>query len=296
MVVLELGRTQITERGMESASVGPFSNAVCHVPVFVSGRIRMPAYRTSAQSAVDHGNREKPTVDQEVGGSSPPSCTSKINRLAVVCWIEGGAGNFLFSVLPGGAVELPGRSRPAPGVSTFGGVKNARLFHEIEDKSRQLEVASKHKSQFLANMSHELRTPLNAILGYTELILDNIYGEAPADFDRAPVIFLSGTTKRVRGELAIGREVSRHNLVFGRSPSSYRVDGGRHPGCRPSVGWIASARSLFSKKQEWLRGGSARGRKLIDSMKEKQKTGIFSHKNSEGGAVRDVITLDKSLA
>ncbi len=58
-------------------------------------------------------------------------------------------------------------------------IQNARLFHEIEDKGRQLEIASKHKSQFLANMSHELRTPLNAILGYTELILDSIYGEAP---------------------------------------------------------------------------------------------------------------------
>ena len=58
-------------------------------------------------------------------------------------------------------------------------IQNARLFHEIEEKGHQLEVASRHKSQFLANMSHELRTPLNAILGYTELILDNIYGEAP---------------------------------------------------------------------------------------------------------------------
>jgi GAF domain-containing protein len=58
-------------------------------------------------------------------------------------------------------------------------IENVRLFDEIQDKSRQLEEASKHKSQFLANMSHELRTPLNAILGYTELILDNIYGEAP---------------------------------------------------------------------------------------------------------------------
>ena len=63
-------------------------------------------------------------------------------------------------------------------------IQNARLFHEIEDKGRQLEIASKHKTQFLANMSHELRTPLNGVLGYTELILDNIYGEAPAKMRR----------------------------------------------------------------------------------------------------------------
>jgi signal transduction histidine kinase/putative methionine-R-sulfoxide reductase with GAF domain len=56
-------------------------------------------------------------------------------------------------------------------------IQNARLFHEIEDKSRQLAEASQHKSQFLANMSHELRTPLNAILGYTELMADGAYGE-----------------------------------------------------------------------------------------------------------------------
>jgi signal transduction histidine kinase len=56
-------------------------------------------------------------------------------------------------------------------------VQNARLFREIEDKSRELAEASQHKSQFLANMSHELRTPLNAILGYTELMADGAYGE-----------------------------------------------------------------------------------------------------------------------
>jgi signal transduction histidine kinase len=56
-------------------------------------------------------------------------------------------------------------------------IENVRLFDEIQDKSRQLEEASQHKSQFLANMSHELRTPLNAILGYTELTADGAYGE-----------------------------------------------------------------------------------------------------------------------
>ena len=58
-------------------------------------------------------------------------------------------------------------------------IENVRLFDEIQETSRQLAEASQHKSQFLANMSHELRTPLNAIIGYTELILDGIYGETP---------------------------------------------------------------------------------------------------------------------
>jgi signal transduction histidine kinase len=56
-------------------------------------------------------------------------------------------------------------------------VDNAHLFLEIEEKGRQLEVANRHKSEFLANMSHELRTPLNAIIGFSEVLLERMFGE-----------------------------------------------------------------------------------------------------------------------
>ena len=56
-------------------------------------------------------------------------------------------------------------------------IENVRLFEEIADKSRELEVASQHKSEFLANMSHELRTPLNAIIGFSEVLTERMFGE-----------------------------------------------------------------------------------------------------------------------
>jgi GAF domain-containing protein len=56
-------------------------------------------------------------------------------------------------------------------------IENARLFNEIQDKSRELEIANKHKSEFLATMSHELRTPLNSVIGFSDLMLERLYGE-----------------------------------------------------------------------------------------------------------------------
>ena len=59
-------------------------------------------------------------------------------------------------------------------------IQNAQLFREIEEKSRQVEVASRHKSEFLASMSHELRTPLNAVIGFSEVLLEGMFGELNA--------------------------------------------------------------------------------------------------------------------
>jgi len=56
-------------------------------------------------------------------------------------------------------------------------IQNARLFREIEDKSREIETANRHKSEFLANMSHELRTPLTAIIGFSEVLSEKMFGE-----------------------------------------------------------------------------------------------------------------------
>jgi signal transduction histidine kinase len=56
-------------------------------------------------------------------------------------------------------------------------LEEARLFHELNERTEQLAVASRHKSEFLANMSHELRTPLNAIIGFSEVLAEGMFGE-----------------------------------------------------------------------------------------------------------------------
>ena len=59
-------------------------------------------------------------------------------------------------------------------------IENVRLFNEIQDKSRQLEAANRHKDEFLASMSHELRTPLNAVIGFSEVLIEKMFGDVNA--------------------------------------------------------------------------------------------------------------------
>ena len=99
-------------------------------------------------------------------------------------------------VLEGRVIGALSVSRKAPGefpqavielLRTFASqsalaIQNARLFRELEAKSRELEVASRHKSEFLANMSHELRTPLNAIIGYSEMLQEEARDQSAEGF------------------------------------------------------------------------------------------------------------------
>ncbi|HUP07407.1 MAG TPA: GAF domain-containing protein [Caldimonas sp.] len=79
-----------------------------------------------------------------------------------------GAGGF-----PAPAIELLKRFATQSALA----IGNARLYREVQHKSRELEAASRHKSEFLANMSHELRTPLNAIIGFSEVLAERMFGE-----------------------------------------------------------------------------------------------------------------------
>ena len=98
--------------------------------------------------------------------------------IAPMLWDGNGVGSLVIVRVP----PRPFSDKELALLTTFAdqaviAIENARLFHEIEDKSHQLATANQHKSDFLANMSHELRTPLNAVIGFSEVLLERMFGE-----------------------------------------------------------------------------------------------------------------------
>ncbi|HUH94253.1 MAG TPA: GAF domain-containing protein [Casimicrobiaceae bacterium] len=123
--------------------------------------------------------------DAEMDDTVPPTTRKRCQLLGIKALI---VAPMLWEGNAIGAISV-GRDRVGPFsdkeialLKTFAdqaviAIQNARLFREIQDKSAQLEVANKHKSEFLANMSHELRTPLNAIIGFSEVLLERLFGD-----------------------------------------------------------------------------------------------------------------------
>jgi len=111
-----------------------------------------------------------------LGGNTAKECVAHIERFGAEVIARCGA-------------EARRLSLDAPSCREIGGTADKDLrwqegfeqdrFRGFAQKSRELEIASQHKSRFVANMSHQLRTPLAAILGYAELIQEGFYGPLP---------------------------------------------------------------------------------------------------------------------
>jgi signal transduction histidine kinase len=104
-------------------------------------------------------------------------------------------------------------------------LENARLFDQIAQKSRELEIASEHKSQFVANMSHELRTPLAAILGYAELMEEGLY-EPLGEQSLAALARIRSNGKHLLGLINTVLDIAKiESGQFTLNMSEYSIEG-----------------------------------------------------------------------
>ena len=144
-----------------------------------------PIDESTGTGAAIVGRRVLHFPDVENGEGAPPGMRQGCRAIgvkAIVCAPMMWEGRGIGAIFVGRDHVGPFAEKDISLLKTFAdqaviAIQNARLFREIEDKSRQLQVANQHKSEFLANMSHELRTPLNAIIGFSEVLLERLFGE-----------------------------------------------------------------------------------------------------------------------
>ncbi|HMO47029.1 MAG TPA: GAF domain-containing protein [Rubrivivax sp.] len=151
----------------------------------LGGLYPVPLGNTWTEAAI-HARRVLHFPDVLAAADAPPAVRQVAERIghsfsqiqAPMLWEGRGVGSLLVTRDAVG----PFSDKEVELLKTFAGqaviaIQNARLFNEIQDKSRQLGIANQHKSEFLANMSHELRTPLNAIIGFSEVLIERMFGE-----------------------------------------------------------------------------------------------------------------------
>ena len=144
------------------------------VPIFNAQSIMGRVYKEARTAHVPDTQ-----LEPELTAASPTiRRTGARTALAVPVTSE---GEVIAGVIVARLSVRPFNEREIQIVETFAdqaaiAIQNVTLFNEIQQKSRELEVANRHKSEFLANMSHELRTPLNAIIGFSEVMLQGIFG------------------------------------------------------------------------------------------------------------------------
>jgi len=160
------------------ASKGPSPDPVSHVEA-------LPIDRDSISARALLDGRSIQVADMLAEGSEYPrsyQLAKRFGHRTVIVLPLYREGQPVGTILLRRQDVRPFNEREIALLQTFGdqaaiALENVRLFGEIQDKSRQLEIANKHKSEFLANMSHELRTPLNAIIGFSEVLLERLFGD-----------------------------------------------------------------------------------------------------------------------